>query len=458
MQNTWVHHCRDIIRIATPILGVRILSIAVNFIGMLFIARLGMRELAAGALVTALCNTVIVVSMSPLLAVGIVVGRLLGEGRPEAVGPQLRMAWLASLAIGALAALVLAVLPGMLAWLGEPPELLPLVGPYLRAMSWGVIPALLMASCHQIFFPAGKGYLVFAFSALGLALTLVLGEALIHGRFGLPALGMVGWAWAVSIVNWCVMFAMAGYLRIARDFRQFRLFARHDWWSRARLAGFLNISLPITLQFSSELLAFSTLNIMVGWLGVDALSVQQILIQCSMLALMVPMGVGQASAILISMAAGRRELEGARRIGVTGLCVVEGVLAVVALLYLIAPQVVSGLYLRPGGGSHALLADLATTMLAVTALTQLLDGARNQLLAALRGLRDVWTPMWINMALLWCAGLPLAYVLAFTLRLGLLGINLGFLAVFGIGALLMLARFLGKTGATPAVTAPAASR
>ncbi|PMS23301.1 multidrug transporter [Trinickia dabaoshanensis] len=457
MQNNRFFYCSEIVRLATPILGVRILYIGVNFIGMLFIARLGVHELAAGALVTALCNTVTVVAMSPLLAVGIVVGRLLGEGRPDQVGPEVRQAWLVSIAVGALAALVLLALPALLTRLDEPREVLPLVGPYLRAMSWGVIPSLLMASCHQIFFPVRKGYLVFAFSVLNLALTLGLGYALIYGRLGLPALGMVGWAYAISIVNWLLMLAMAGYVWLSKDFARYRLFAKRGWWDRARLSAFMHISLPITLQFSSELFAFSVINIMVGWLGVGALSVQQILIQCSTVALMIPMGVGQASSILISIAAGKRELESTRQIGMTGLFVVSTVLCAIALVYVLAPASVIGLYLNVDSAGNAGLVELARTMLMVTALAQLVDGARNQLLAALRGVRDVWVPMWTNMALLWCVGLPLAYMLAFPMKLGLLGINVGFPSAIAIGAVLMLARFLGKTSGASAVAAARAS-
>lgn len=440
-----------------PILGVRILYMAANFIGMLFIARLGTHQLAAGALVTALCNSVTAIAMSPLLAVGIIVGKLLGEGKAIEVGLEVRQAWLVSIAIGTVASAVFLLLPELLAWLDEPKELLPLVGEYLRAMSWGVLPSLLMASCHQIFFPLRKGHLVFVFSALNLLMALGLGYALIHGRLGLPALGMAGWAYGISIVNWLLMIVMAAYLWLAKDFAKYRLFSARGWWQWSRLVGFFHISFPITMQFSSELLAFSTVNIMVGWLGVGALSVQQILIQCSMVALMIPMGVGQASSILISIAAGKRELESTRRIGMTGLAVVTAVLCGMALFYVFAPASVISLYLDVGAAGNAGLIRLASTMLLLIAVTQLVDGARNQLLASLRGLRDIWYPMWTNMALLWGAGLPLAYALAFPFQLGLLGINLGLLIAFALGAVLMLARFLKKTGDAPLVVATRAS-
>lgn len=438
-------YCTEIIKLATPILGVRMLYMTVNFIGMVFIARLGQQQLAAGALVAALCNTVMVIAMSPLLATGITVSRLYGGGQNQEIGAEVRQGWLVSIAVGLFGAFVFWNLPLVLQWLHEPAELLPLTRPYFQAMAWGVVPSLVMASCHQIFFPVKKGNLVVVFSSINLVGTIGLGYALIHGYAGLPAMGMQGWAWAISIMNWLLMAATLCYLRLAPSFARYELFRFDRLWDPTRLAAFFQIGVPITVQFSSELLAFSAVNIMVGWLGVGALSVQQIVIQCSTLALMVPMGAGQASTILIGMAAGRKEFGAIREIGLVGLMLVVGVMTAIAALYLLAPMAVVGLYLKPDATENAALVSLARTMLAIVAFTQIVDAARNLLLAALRGVRDVWYPMWANMGLLWVFGLPLCYLLAFPFQQGQLGINAALLITFGLGALLMLSRFYHKT-------------
>ncbi|CDG16644.1 MATE family efflux transporter [Xenorhabdus doucetiae] len=436
---------KEIVKLATPILSVRILYIAVGFIGMLFIAHLGKQELAASALVAALSNTIMVVAMSPLLAVGITVSRYYGQNELREIGMEIRQAWLISIILGVIGSLVFWNLTKLLVWLHQPIELVPLIDPYFRAMAWGVIPSLLLASCHQMFFPLKKGYLVVVLSALNLGFTILLGYALIHGYAGLPTLGMAGWAYSISIANWTLAISVFIYLYFSKNFTNYHLFDFKVLWDPARLVAFFQISFPITIQFASELLIFSTINIMVGWLGVGALSVQQILIQCSTVALMIPMGIGQACTILVSYTVGNGEYNLIRKIGHVGLVLVFGCMIAIAVVYLLNPLAIIGLYLNLGAEENAALIELAKVMLVIVAFSQIADAVRNLLMAVLRGLRDVWYPMWVNMGLLWIFGLPVSYLLAFPLKQGQQGINIGFLITFLLGAILMMVRFFRKT-------------
>ncbi|MDD0972519.1 MATE family efflux transporter [Pseudomonas fontis] len=451
-------YCREIIKLATPILGVRVLHIAVNVIGMLFIARLGQAEVAAGALVTVLSNSIQVIALSPLLATGICISRLLGQGEKAAVGVDLRQGLLMSVVIGLLAALAFVLLPLLMPLLGEPESLQPLTAEYFRAMAWGTVPFLCSACCHQLLFPIGKGRVVLLFSLFNLLGVLLLGYGLIHGLWGFPQLGMRGWAYAVSFMNWLVLLLTLSYLLAARDLWPYRLFARSQLWVPQRLKAFFTLGIPITVQFASELLAFSAVNIMVGWLGVGALSVQQIIIQCATVALMVPMGAGQASTLLISRAVGRSDWAAIRQIGLAATALVSAIMLAIALVYLLLPRTIIDAYLTPDMPDYPHLLTLATSMLAIVAFSQGFDALRNLMLAALRGLPDIWLPMWLNMALLWVFGLPLCYVLAFVFDQGQWGINAGLLITFTLGAVLMLRRFYSRTREWPQVLQPATSR
>ncbi|WP_449432233.1 MATE family efflux transporter [Pseudomonas putida] len=445
---TW---CREIIKLATPILGVRVLHIAVNVVGMLLIAQLGPEQLAAGALVTVLCTSIQVIALSPLLATGICIARRLGQSQLAGVGVDLRQGLFMSMALGGLAALALLALPTLMPLLGEPEALQALTAGYWRGMAWGMPAFLCTACCHQLFFPIGQGRLVMLFSAINLSGVLLLGNALLHGAWGLPALGMAGWAYAVSAMNWVVLLLTLGYLALAPSLRPYRLFTRERLWAPDRLKAFFVLGVPITVQFASELLAFSMVNIMVGWLGVGALSVQQIVIQCATVALMIPMGAGQACSLLISRAMGRGDGQAVRRIGLAATLLVGALMAALALIYLLLPGPIISAYLGPARAGYPELATLATGMLAIAAFSQALDALRNLMLAALRGLPDIWGPMWLNMGLLWLLGMPLCYLLAFPGGMGLWGINGGLLVVFAIGAVLMLSRFHQRS--TPLATA-----
>ena len=236
-QTSISYYLKEIIKLTTPIVSVRIFYMAVGVIGMLLIAQLGELELAAGALVTALSNTVMVIAMSPLLAISIIVGRYHGEGKTREIGIVLRQAWLISLFMGLVGSVLLWNLDGLLARLDQPQELVPLIRDYFHGLSWGIVPSFLTASCHQIFFPLRKGKMIVVWSVANLLLVVVLGTLLIFGSVGCPKLGIAGWSYAVSIVNWIMLTWVLCYLYFHQDFKSLQLFN----WERIFDAPHLSI-------------------------------------------------------------------------------------------------------------------------------------------------------------------------------------------------------------------------
>ena len=274
-------------------------------------------------------------------------------------------------------------LPFVLKALKQPNALIPLMANYFHAISWGAIPYFLSTSCLQLFFPTRRGILVVYLSILNLILTLSLGTCLIFGYGGLPALGMVGWAYAVTAVNWFLFFIVLLFIALDKQYKTFQLFH----FKSADMAGlkfFFKISFPITMQFACELLAFSALNVMVGWLGMQACSIQQILIQCSTVALMIPMGVGQACTMLISYAKGKKEDDKIRPICFSGTVLVLFSMFLIAMLYWLIPERIIALYIQPNQDNQ-LLIPAAVMMLGLIAFNQMADAVRNVVIASFKG-------------------------------------------------------------------------
>lgn len=431
---------KDIAQLTTQIVSVRLLYTMISIIGMIFIARLGEQALAAGALAGALSTTFTVIGMSPLLMVGIVVSRTSGEGNSRAIGHTIRQAWLMGLCLGIISAGLLVLVANSLSSLGQPPEIIPLVKQYLYGAAWGIVPLYLIAGCNQLCFPIKKGNLVIFWGVMTFLFILCLGTVLTFGYAGLPRLGISGWSYATSIVNWIILFWIVSYLYWHRDFQAFELFDFKEKIQLTQMISLLKMSLPITLQFSGELLAFSCLNLMVGWLGIAALSVQQIIIQCSTFALMFPMGGAQSSAMLIGKAVGRKEKGAIQPIFYLSLLFVTLCMLCIAGVYVFLPRQIISVYINDSISAQRLF-DMATIVLFITAFSQIADAIRNVGIGALRGLNDVWMPMWMNIVLLWLLALPCAYFLGFTMGYGIVGLNVGFLIAFMIGALLMTWRF-----------------
>jgi MATE family multidrug resistance protein len=81
----------------------------------------------------------------------------------------------------------------------------------------------------------------------------------------------------------------------------------------------------------------------------------------------------------------------------------------------------------------------AVSLLAVAAAFQLFDGLQTVATGALRGTGDTRTPMVCHMLLYWLLGLPLGYVLCFTMGWGAVGLWVGLcVALILIGSVLLV--------------------
>ncbi len=428
----------SVMQLATPIVSVRIFYIAINFIGMLLIARLGEKELAASALVTVLANTIIVISMSPLLAIGIIGSRYFGSKQYEALGRLVRTGWLIATLIGLLAIYVMLHVHWVLDKFHQPQTIVPLVDAYFAGMSWGVLPLLLIAICHQLCFASKNARLVCWWSFFTFVFTLPLGALLTFGYWGFPKLGIAGWSYSISIINWFSSIVIAIYLFRANLFQQLQLFNfRSQPWS-AELKNIMHIGSPIVLQLSAELIAFALANFMIGWIGLEALAVQQITLQFAMIVLMLPMGAAQACAILIGQAIGSERAQDVRKIVLAGMQLILSAMTIIVSLYFIFPYQLASMYVDTLELSPYMIKMIKLNFL-IAGFSQSFDAVRNLLLGCLRGLQDVWLPMYLNIAIIFSAVI-LAYILAFSFNIGLCGINLAFMGLFMLGASLMYKR------------------
>ena len=112
-----------------------------------------------------------------------------------------------------------------------------------------------------------------------------------------------------------------------------------------------------------------------------------------------------------------------------------GFMLCAAMAFLLAPEFIAGLFtsdlsVRKAGGA----------LLAVAAFFQLFDGVQVVATGVLRGAGDTRTPMVCHLVGYWLIGLPVGYLLCFTLGWGAPGLWIGLcLALILIGVALLLA-------------------
>jgi MATE family multidrug resistance protein len=197
----------------------------------------------------------------------------------------------------------------------------------------------------------------------------------------------------------------------------------------------LLLGLPIGVMTLLEYTAFGAVGLMMGRMGTIPVAAHQVAINIASLTFMVPLGVGQAAAVLVGNAIGAADMSRARRSARAALVYGVGFMAFTAIVFLAVPRPLASVYT-----TDAATVALAAALIPVAGVFQLFDGMQAVGAGILRGAGDTRVPMFINLGGFWLGGIPLSLLLGFRLGLGPVGLWWGLAAGLAVVALVLLAR------------------
>jgi MATE family multidrug resistance protein len=252
-----------------------------------------------------------------------------------------------------------------------------------------------------------------AFNLLALIVKLPLNAVFMYGLLGFPALGAAGCAVATAIDAW-LMAALAGLWCLnSKEYEQFRLRGRLAAPDRAAIMAFLRLGVPIGLTFLADVTAFTFMALFIARLGPVVSAAHQIAANLAVLAFMLPLALGNATAVLAGQAVGAEDPLRAHRICRTAIGLGMAIAAVVsAALWLGAPRI-AALYTPEPEVQAA-----AIPLIALVGFYHLADALQAVAVNALRGYKKSTVPMVIYTLGLWGVGLGGGFALGLTDLLG----------------------------------------
>jgi MATE family multidrug resistance protein len=205
----------------------------------------------------------------------------------------------------------------------------------------------------------------------------------------------------------------------------------------ARLRALLGLGLPISVSVVSEAGLFSAVAVLMGTLGASVVAAHQIAINFAATMFMVPLALHSALTIRVGHALGRGQPGLARRIGIIGVLMCGGLMAISAIMLLFFRADVAAFYT-----SDSEVLTLAVSLLTMAMIFQISDGLQVGAAGALRGFKDTRIPMLINFACYWLAAFPLAWYLGVVKKLGPQAVWVGLILGLSLTALCLNFRFL----------------
>ncbi|MGQ4598237.1 MATE family efflux transporter [Nocardia sp. R6R-6] len=429
--------------LATPIALTQLAQIAVSTTNIALMGTLGVRQVAAGGLAIVLFNQIRTMCVGLITASGNQIATAVsgadkrGDSPDQEIRDLLRSSFLIATVAGLVGGAVLIGLGWALPWLGQDPGVLADARPLMVALAPGLLPCLWFQVLRQYTVGMQRPQALLLVTLGSVVLNLLLALGFIHGRAGLPALGLTGIGVATSLVfliTFGVFWAM-----VWRDDQLGRTLPMSPLPVRpATVKAELKLGLPIALTYGSEAGMFSALALVMGSIGPAALAAHNVVYQIIYIVFQVAIGLSHGASILVSHAVARDEYTHARAVAWLALRHAAVVAAVTGALYVLAPDLV----LRPFlNSSDADTIRIAHTLLLIGIVLQFFDAAQNIGTGLLRGLKATNAGFRLSLIGYWGVGLPVALLLALPLGLGASGVWWGLTAGLATTAILMLRRY-----------------
>lgn len=266
-------------------------------------------------------------------------------------------------------------------------------------------PAFLVFVAQRIYLQ-GRGH---AAPAMWIAIVanvqnLVLGWALIFGKLGFPALGLVGAAGAATLTSLALPVYLALWMRISGARRDFERAWDRRSFSWAGLLQVLRMGLPMSLHSAIEAWGFVIAMLIAGKLGTAETGAHQIGMNLTALAFMVPLGIAIGASARVGNLIGARDHAGARRTLALSLRLALLWSVVAAPLFYVFGSEIGSVF----SSDPAIVATVAGLSIYV-ALFQPFDAIHAVSAGVLRGMGRPGAAALMNF-LGFALGLPLAYV------------------------------------------------
>ena len=397
---------RRILKISLPLVASLGATTVMEFTDRLFLAQYSLDSIAAATPAGIMALLAMTIFMGTASYVSVFVAQYVGQGRCAPVG---RVVW-QGIYIALLGAVVMAGLAlfakEIFALSGHAVQLQELETIYFRILCQGAGIHLLGTALGGFFTGQGRTRVVMVANIVGMALNIPLDYCLINGVGFFPEWGIFG-AGLATVISWTVITMILGLAALRNEHAKFRLLA--DWGFRLKLwLRLLRYGLPSGIEFFVDILGFTAFVLIVGRLGTVELATTNIALNINSLAFMPLIGFSMGVSTLVGQAMGAGRPDDVPLIVRTSLMLSFSYLAILAMTFLLIPDLIIGLFQSRNMDTASFAAVVATgrVLLMIVVAYLFFDGVSFIIYAALKGAGDTMFVMTAHLVLIFTVMFP----------------------------------------------------
>jgi len=418
-------------RLAVPVVVTQLGNMMLWVVDYIMVGAVGFEELGAVALGRLMVVGTLMFGMGIVLGIDPLITQAHGARDPERIGLAVQGGLILSIIVSPFVAVVWLFTEPVLIGLGQDAALSRLAHDYVL-VQLPIIPMFLLFTVLRQYLQ-GRAVVKPAMWVVLIAngVNIFANWVLIFGKFGFPAMGVVGAGLATTFTGGFQLVVLFAWIRFGGLYRGAWTAWSRRAWEKARLLEIIRFGAPVGLQISLEMWAFTAASLLAGWLGTVELAAHTIVINIASVSFMVPLGISFAAVTRVGNLIGACRPREAQRAAWVAVAMGGGVMLFFAALFIGARHWLPSLY----AVDPAVLV-LSAALLPVAAAFQLFDGIQVVGAGVLRGMGKTRPVAIFNLFGYWALALPLAYWLAFPMGMGVPGIWWGL--VLGLGAVAVM--------------------
>ena len=331
--------------------------------------------------------------------------------------------------------IVLFLSSGLLKYMHQPEDVIKLAVPFFNVLIFSMIPISLFFTCKQYCEGLSNTRMALFISIIGNVINIILNYLLIYGKFGFPELGYIGSAWASFISRVFMGFSFLYLIFKSPVTKEISAVYNKVKINKKELFHLAKIGLNAGLQLAFEVAAFVIAGLMAGTFGKEQIDAHGIALSIAAFTYMFASGISSASSIRVGIYKAQDNWLEIKQAAFSSIKLVMLIMGGFAILFLMINNFLPKVF-----SSDLQIVNLASKLLIIAALFQLFDGIQVTIVGILRGLEDFKIPTLISLVGYWIIALPLAYWLAFILKLETVGVWIGLLVSLIFAAIILFWR------------------
>ena len=429
--NKFEQYYQPILRLGAPIAIGQIGVIIMGFADTMMVGNFNTRSLAAASFVNALYNFIVYLMLGYSYGLTPLISSLVGKRQVGEAGATLKYGLVCNMLFVALIMACLGVTYFLLDYMGQPAEIMPLVKPYYLTLLISLFFVGIFNTFRQFTDGVSDTSIGMWVILMGNVLNIIGNMLLIYGIGCFPRLGLLGAGISTMFARIVMAIVIVVLFLLKKRYKAYRIGFHNSSPRRADLRYINAQSLPISLQMGMESGAFTVSGIMAGWLGSIDLATYQVMITISGLGFLLYYSFGTGITIRVAHYVGQNDWARVRLTGRAGMHILLVMAAFSSAIFLLAGDCIIRCFT-----SDMAVITLALTLIPPLILYQLGDSMQICYANALRGTAHVKSMMWIALVSYVIVNIPAAYLFAFTLKMGIMGIYLAFSCGLFVAAIL----------------------